>query len=105
MAQNLREIVQILQHQKSCLDMKLGQVYPVCMADDMEHLNYAFPLTGPPKWEHGQQVSMELTIPQRIFILGEANLSMMMTIIAEVKANPQPSPSTGQSNFFSRAFS
>ena len=60
MAQNLRETIQILQHQDSCLDKRLGIVYPVCMVDDMEHLNYAFPLTvpeamapvsRPPKWE------------------------------------------------------
>ena len=79
----------------------------------MEHLNYAFPLTGPqamapvhrpPKWEHGQQVSVELTILQRTFILREVNPPITMTIRVEVKASPQPPPSTGQSNFV-RAFS
>ena len=47
MAQNLQETVQILQHQGSCLDKKFRRVYPVCLVEEMELLNFTFPLTGP----------------------------------------------------------
>ena len=47
LAQNYREMVQILAKHDGCLDMKFSRVYPVCMATDPESLNYAFPLTGP----------------------------------------------------------
>ena len=47
MVQNLQETVQILQHQGSCLDRKFGWVYPMCLAEEMDLLNFAFPLVGP----------------------------------------------------------
>ena len=108
MAQNLRETVQILQHQGSSLDRKFRQVYPVCLADEMELLNFAFPLTGPEatapipwpmKWERGLQVSGTLAQPQRRVFLGEAKLPATMTMGKEPKAHlDSPSPDS-ESNF------
>ena len=65
MAQNLWETVQILQHQGSCLDRKFGWVYPMCLVEEMDLLNFAFPYTCPEvtapvlwplRWEWGLQV-------------------------------------------------
>ena len=56
---------QILQHQGSCLDKKFGWEYPMCLAEEIELLNFAFPLVGPEvtapipqplRWEWGLQV-------------------------------------------------
>ena len=47
MVQNLWETVQILQHQGSCLDKKFGWVYPMCLAEEMDLLNFTFLLVGP----------------------------------------------------------
>ena len=81
MIQNLWETVQILQHQGSCLDKKFGWVYPVCLAEEMDLLNFAFPLVGLEatvpvprllRWERGLQVPVTSTLPQRTVFLGEA---------------------------------
>ena len=44
---SLTETVQKLEKQEGCPDIKLGRVYPVCLSNDMFHLNLAFPLEGP----------------------------------------------------------
>ena len=108
MAQNLQEMIQILQYQVSCLDKKFGCVYPVCMAEEMELLNYTFPLTGPEvmtpvpwplKWEHGLQVSGAPANPPRIVLLGEAKPPAVMTVGKEAKAHSDPPLATVGNNF------
>ena len=44
---SLTETVQKLEKQEGCPDIKFGRVYPVCLSNDMFHLNLAFPLEGP----------------------------------------------------------
>ena len=72
MIQNLWETVQILQHQGLCLDKKFGRVYPVCLAKEMDLLNFAFLLVGlevmapvprPLRWEQSLQVPASSTQP------------------------------------------
>ena len=108
MAQNLQETVQILQHQGSCLDKRFRQVYPVCLAEEMELLDFTFPLTGPEvmapvpqplKQEQGLQVSRTLAQPQRRVFLGEAKPPAMMTVGKESKAHFGSPPPISESNF------
>ena len=108
MVQNLREMVQILQHQGSCLDRKFGQVYPMCLAEEMDLLNFAFLLVGPEatapvprplRQERGLQVPAASTQPQRTVFLGEAKPPATATVSKESQAHSStPSPS-GMSNF------
>ena len=92
MVQNFQETVQILQHQGSCLDEKLGQVYPVCLAEEMDLLNFAFPLVGPEmtapipqplRQEWGLQVPTAPVQPHRTVFLGEAKPPAMTTVSKE----------------------
>ena len=108
MVQNLRETVQILQHQGSCLDKKFGWMYPMCLAEEIELLNFAFPLVGPEvmapvprplRWEQGLQVPAAPAQPQRTIFLGEAKPPTMTTVTKEPQA-PSSTPSlAGLSNF------
>ena len=108
MVQNLWEMVQILQHQSSCLDRKFGQVYPVCLAEEMDLLNFAFLLVGPEvtapiprplRWEWSLQVPTAPTQSQRTILLGEAKPPATATVSKEPQAHSStPSPS-GMSNF------
>ena len=102
-------MVQILQHQGSCLDKKFGRVYPICLVKKMDLLNFAFPLVGlevmapvprPLRWERGLQVPVASTLPQRTVFLGEAK-PPTTTVSKEPQAHSStsaPSPS-GMSNF------
>ena len=47
LCKSLVETVQKLEKQEGCPDIKLGRVYPVCLSNDMFHLNLAFSLEGP----------------------------------------------------------
>ena len=108
MVQNLWEMDQILQHQGSCLDKKFGWVYPMCLAEEMDLLNFAFPLVGPEvmapihqplRWEQGLQVPAAPTQSQRTVFLGEAKPPATATVSKEPQAHSStPSPS-GMSNF------
>ena len=103
-------MVQILQHQGSCLDKKFGQVYPMCLAEEMDLLNFAFPLVGPEviapvprplRWERGLQVLAASILPQRTVFLREAKPPATTTVSKEPQAHSRtstPSPS-GMSNF------
>ena len=80
----------------------------MCMAGEMELLNYTFPLTGPKamapipqplKQECGLQVSGAPANPQRIVLLGEAKPPATMTVGKEAKAHSSPPSATGGSNF------
>ena len=109
MIQNLGETVQILQHQGLCLDKKFGWVYPMCLAEEIDLLNFAFPLVGPEvtapvpqllQWEQGLQVPVTSTLPQRTVFLEEAE-PPTATVRKEPQSHPgtsAPSPS-GMSNF------
>ena len=108
MVQNLTEMVQILQHQGSCLDKKFGRVYPVCLVEEMDLLNFAFHLIGPEatapipqplRQERGLQVPAAPAQPQRTICLGEAKPPATITVGKEPQA-PSCVPSlTHQSNF------
>ena len=101
-------MVQILQHQGSCLDKKFGWVYPVCFAEEMDLLNFAFLLVGPEatapvprplRWEWGLQVPAAPIQSQRTIFLGEAKPPPTATVSKEPQAHSStPSPS-GMSNF------
>ena len=108
MVQNLRETVQILQHQGSCLDKKFGQVYPMCLAEEMELLNFTFPLVGPEatafvpwplRWEWDLQVPTAPAQPQRTIFLGEAKPPTMTTVTKEPQAPSSTPLPAGLSNF------
>ena len=108
MVQNLREMVPILQHQGSCLDRKFGWVYPMCLAKEMELLNFTFPLVGPEvtapipqplRQEQGLQVPGAPTQPQRTVFLGEANPPATATVSKEPRAHSSTPSLSGMSNF------
>ena len=78
------------------------------MAEEMELLNYAFPLTGPEvtapipwplKWKHGLQVSGAPANPPGIVLLGETKPPAVMTVGKEAKAHSDPSLATVGNNF------
>ena len=80
----------------------------MCLAEEMELLNFAFLLIGPEvmapvplplKWECGLQVPAAPAHPQRTVFLGEAKPPTAMTVGKEAKAHSGVPPSTGQSNF------
>ena len=108
MVQNLREAVLILQHQGSCLDKKFGWVYPMCLAEEMDLLNFAFLLVGPEamapipqplRQEWGLQVPAAPTPSQRTVFLGQTKPPATTTVSKEPQAHSStPSPS-GMSNF------
>ena len=101
-------MVQILLHQGSCLERKFGRVYPVCLAEEMDLLNFAFPLIGPEvtapvpqplRRERGLQVPAAPAQPQRTVFLGEAKPPATITMGKEPEAlSSVPSP-TGLSKF------
>ena len=108
MVQNLQEMVQILQHQGSCLDKKFGRVYPMCLAKEMDLLNFAFPLVSPEatapvpwplRWEQGLQVSTASAQPQRTVFLGEAKPPATTTVSKEPQAHSSTPLLAGISNF------
>ena len=108
MVKNLQEMVQILQHQGLCLDRKFGWVYPMCLAEEMELLNFAFPLVGPEamapipqplRREQGLQVPAAPTQPQRTVFLGEAKPPAATTVSKEPQAHSSTPWPSGMSNF------
>ena len=90
------------------MDKKFGQVYPVCLAEEMDLLNFAFPLVGPEvtapvprslRWEWGLQVPTAPVQPHRTVFMGEAKPPAMTTVSKEPQApSSTPSPA-GLSNF------
>ena len=101
-------MVQILQHQGSCLDKKFGQVYPVCLAKEMDLLNFTFPLVGPEatapisqplRWEWGLQVPAAPTQSQRTVFLGEAKPPATTTVSKMPQAHSSTPLPSGMSNF------
>ena len=80
----------------------------MCLAEEMDLLNFAFPLTGPEatvpvpqplKREQGLQVPAASAPPQRTVFLGEAKPPATITVGKEPQApSSVPSP-TGLSNF------
>ena len=80
----------------------------MCLAEEMDLLNFAFPLVGPEamapvprplRWEQGLQVPAAPTPSQRTVFLGEAKPPATTTVSKEPQAHSStPSPS-GMSNF------
>ena len=110
MVQNLQEMVQILQHQGSCLDKKFGQVYPMCLDEEMDLLNFAFPLVGPEAmasipWPLRQEWGLQVPTaqPLRTVFLGEAKPPAMTTVSKEPQA-PSSTPSPAGLSIFAMAF-
>ena len=106
--QKLQETVKILQHQGSCLDKKFGRVYPMCLAKEMDLLNFAFPLVCPEvtapipwplRWEQGLQVPAAPTQPQRTVFLGEAKPPATTTVSKKPQAHSSTPLPAGMSNF------
>ena len=80
----------------------------MCLAEEMDLLNFTFPLVGPEvtapvprplRWERGLQVPAAPTQSQRTVFLGEAKPPATATVSKETQAHSStPSPS-GMSNF------
>ena len=90
------------------MDKKFGQVYTVCLAKEMDLLNFAFPLVGseataPVPWplrqEQGLQVPTAPAQPQRTIFLGEARPPATTTVSNEPQAHSSTPSPAGMSNF------
>ena len=80
----------------------------MCLAKEMDLLNFTFPLVGPEvtapvpqplRWEWGLQVPVTPTQSQRTVLLGEAKPLATATISKEPQAHSSTPSSSGMSNF------